>query len=255
MNIIGSNVTHLKYGKGKIVGIYENKMKVDFSTSTKTFIYPEAFEKYFSISDKKTEEYINDELEKINRVKKIKREQIRKEEKIRTNLRNLKINVNSHAVFRIDENDLSKVLDTMEVSTGKYITGKNKGNPRVPQSLNINSACLLTTKADSSEESERIIKGIFMVPNDFVGSKCKTGMFTAHDKYRIVFESDEEKMYFWNYFPEEDRLKKWGTSEMKYIPNTIIKQILKDVINITTNEDKKEDVYEFYKYFCKMNNM
>ncbi|MFQ9509408.1 MAG: hypothetical protein ACLRZ7_00315 [Lachnospiraceae bacterium] len=255
MNIIGEKVTHIKYGNGTIAAICDNKLKVDFGAAVKTFLYPDSFEKYFSIPDKNVENFINTKLEKVDRMRELEREKVVNEWKGKEYLRKLKVKQNSQAVFAMNENNLEDVMGNWTVSTGKYKSGNNHGKPRVPRSLNMNSACLLTLKAEGSTEANRIIAGIFMTTEDFIGLKCDTGIIHAHENYRIIWQPDEEELFFWNYFPEDNRLARWGSSEMKYISNLVIKKILDDMIRLTLDSDRKKEIEDFYDYFCQINHL
>lgn len=253
MNIIGINVIHVKYGIGTIVEINENKMRVDFKSDIKTFIYPESFENFFSITDKRAKKYIDGKLNEINKIKKIEQEQKEKEEQFRIFKSKLKIKVNSQAVFEVNYNEWNSFLDTGSISTGIHLSGNNKGKSRIPRNLNMNSACLLTMKPEGSTERHRIILGVFMTSNEFIGENCATGIIPAHEKYRIIWESEE--LLFWDYFSDDTKLEKWGSSNMKYASITLVKSILEDMMNFASEKNEKEIILDFYQYFCQMNQL
>lgn len=255
MNIVGKEVTHAKFGIGTIAEINENKMRVDFKSETKTFIYPESFEKFFLISDKNAKKFIDEKLKEVNRSRRIDQEEKEKEEQFRVFKRKFKIKVNSQAVFEINYNDWDGFLDSWSIDTGIHLSGNSKGKPRVPKNLNMNSACLLTMKPEGGKEEDRIILGVYMTPSDFIGEKCETGLIPAHEKYRIIWGSEQEELLFWDYFSKEARLEKWGASKMKYISITVIKRILEDMLNIVSEKNEKELIQDFYQYFCQMNQL
>lgn len=254
MNIIGQKVKHNKYGTGTILDINDNKMQVEFKVAIKTFLYPDSFENYFSIADKEAEKYINTRLEEINKEKLIVREK-KKEELRREYVSKLKISDHSQAVFGMVANDLNSILDTWRISTGTYTSGVNKGKPRVPKKLNMNSSCLLTMKPEGYTESDRIILGMCMVADDFIGANCESGVIPAHEKYRIIWGLEQEELLFWNYFSSTSKLQRWGNYEMKYVSNTVIKKILEDMIRLTSDMKNQENILEFYNYFCEMNHL
>lgn len=253
MNIIGKEVTHVKYGDGTIVEVVENKMKVDFMSDTKTFVYPESFERFFSITDKKVKSYIDEKLVEISALKKMEVEQKEKEELLKIFKSNFKAKDNSHAAFDISDDEWTGFINTWSIPTGFYLTGNNKGKPRVSKNLNMNSACILTMKPKGSAEKNRIILGIFMTPSDFIGKYSTTGVIPAHEKYRILWDKELNKPLFWDYFSDEEKLNKWGSTNMKSISTKQVQKILEDMINISSDTNNKEVIKDFYQYFCQMN--
>lgn len=251
MKLIGERVTHIKYGEGTIINQYDNKMEVDFGTSIKKFVFPDSFESFFIILDKKVEDYIHKRLHDIHELK--RKKVIRKE--IEMHRKTLKIKDNSHAVFALKEEEVQEVMDTWEVRIGSSVQGAMKGKVRIPQNLNMNSACVLTYKEKGKSESQRVIVGIFMVEDHFIGAQCDSDHIVAHKNYRILCDSNEEEVYFWDYFPEEKRLKNWGSSKMKYLSGSIVRTIVNDIYSTTSDEHNKEELKKFTTYFCEVNQL
>lgn len=254
MELIGMEVTHKKYGTGKIMGVSENRMKIQFPQEVKSFQCPEAFESFIFIEDERLREFMDDKIEVLNQTKNDKKEHQMKREKASAYAAKMGKKTNSQAAFGMMDNTYENVVRDGSVFTGYNLSGKSKGEPRIPQNMNINSSCIITRNPGKNKEAEREITGIFMVSEDFIGENCKTGIIPIHPIYRIIWGDDCEKVLFWNYFPEEKRAKSWGKSEIKYLPVTIVKEILEDMINGATDE-KKEEIMEFYQYFCRMNRM
>ena len=253
MNVVGKTVTHIKYGNGKIIKIEENKMAVDFKTSVKTFIYPDSFGQFFTFTDKKAQQYMDLMLEVITEKQRISKEKQAKLVQAREYARKVSKKNNSHVVFALNDNVLEDIIDNGKAFSGNRVSGEFKGCPRVPKNVNANSACLLTQKAvDEGEEGTSIV-GIFMTTEDFVGDKCEDGWIPSHPKYRIIWSEEFDKILFWNYFPEDLRLKKWGSSEIKYLPTTMIKKILEDMLALSGYDNQENEIYEFYDYFCQIN--
>lgn len=255
MNLIGKKVTHKKFGLGTIREVQTNKVRVDFKYGIKTFAYPESFEKFFEVPDQNTKAYIQVRIEESNRLKALEQEEKSREELRRDYARKLKIKENSHAVFGMRVNNLNDVLENWSVSTGTYLSGANKGKPRIPKVLNMNSACLLTVKAEGQKEADRTIAGIFMASEDFIGLECQNGIICAHEKHRIIWEAEDEDIRFWDYFSGETGLSNWGNCEIKYISNKTIKKILEDMMRLAFHAEKKKEICEFYNYFLEMNHM
>ncbi len=255
MNLIGKEVTHKKFGLGKIKNLQTDKMQVEFKYVIKTFAYPESFEKFFEIKDKNAKSFIQIEIDEHNRLKALEQEKKGKEEVRQNYIRKLKIKDNSHAVFGMCVNNINEVLKEWSVSTGYFLSGVNKGNPRIPKNLNMNSACLLTSKIEGEGEEKRIIAGIFMAEENFVGMDCESGIMYAHEKHRIVWEPEDEELFFWSFFSEKSKSERWGNCEIKYISNAVILRVLESMKELTGNQEKKEELERFYHYFRDINQL
>ena len=253
MNLVGKKVTHTKYGAGKIIGVGENRMQVEFETMTKTFAYPDSFEQHFTLEDEKAEEYIHQLIHAVKGVRKAEREQQKKDGMQREYIRRLRVDTNSQAVFGMDEETLQQAKEAACVFTGEYVSGVNKGKPRIPKNLNMNSACVLTMLSEGDKEEARRIVGMFMVAADFVGSKCNDGMIPMHQDYRIEWEK-EEPLLLAECFPEDSTMAKLGKTGMKYVSGMVVKNILEQML-ILASEEKKKDITSFYQYFCHLNRL
>ncbi|WP_172253302.1 hypothetical protein [Saccharibacillus deserti] len=64
MNWTNEKVTHASFGAGKVTGNGEGKISVKFAEETgeKTFMYPEAFEHYLTMSDPSKQERMGVEV-------------------------------------------------------------------------------------------------------------------------------------------------------------------------------------------------
>lgn len=253
MNLVGEYVNHDKFGKGVVKLIEDDKIEVEFNFGIKKFLYPEVFKKFMRIEDKTYKDYVDEILYEIDKENIIKLQEEEKEMKRLERVRTLKVSNNSQAVFGFMDNKVEEVLNTWSVFTGTYISGVSKGEPRIPQRLNVNSACLLTMKPEGASEDERRIIGAFMVPDNFKADQCKDGIINAHEDYRIMLDTEKEKLLFWDYCALKPKSMSWGKCELKYFSNTEMQNILSEMMKIIKDEDKCKKVQEFYEYFCSVN--
>ncbi|MDD3369496.1 MAG: hypothetical protein PHP50_11540 [Lachnospiraceae bacterium] len=255
MELIGKKVTHKKFGAGKIMEINENKMKVSFKEDIKIFLFPDSFQNFLTIENKDAKDFITQKQDANDLELETKKREQRKKAQATVYAQKSRKSVNSQAVFALKDNNIDEVSTNWTVFTGNHTTGKSKGTPRIPKNMNQNSACILTLKGEKEEEKDRAVVGLFMVSDDFIGEKCLNGMISAHKKHRIIWNAEHEKLLFWDYLPEQSRLNKWGSYEMKYLPVGIVKMILEDMIRETQGEVDQEPIMQFYRYFCNMNRM
>lgn len=254
MELVGKTVKHNTFGKGVITKKTNNIIEVDFSGDLKKFLFPDAFSDFISMTDQRCQTFIDETLDSIASKQKRHLEAELQERERLLRIRTLKVSPQSQAAFGFLENSLSEVKETWTVSTGKYLSGLSKGEPRVPNRLKLNSACLLTQCPLDGDEKDRQIVGAFMVQDNFEGNRCNTGVIKAHDKHRIIL-TPQESLHYWDYFSSTNNYPRWGHTEMKYFANTTMQQILNDMILKIKNPTVHAQAQEFYQYFCEVNKL
>lgn len=249
MELVGKPIKHITFGKGVITERTNDILIVNFSGKDKRFLFPDVFSHFISIADKEAQAYIGEIVENINRQK--NKDQLRQThlQKVRF----LKIIPNSQTAFGLIENSRSTILDSWSVFSGNHLSGYSKGNPRTPNRLRLNSACLLTECPDGRPEEERQIIGAFMVADDFEGKECKDGIIPSHATHRILLDETDEKLLYWDYFSSATKSKRWGKMEMKHFSSLEMKRILNDMQKTITNPSRKQTAKDLYGYFCEVN--
>lgn len=254
VSLIGQPIDHRSFGMGVVKDINENIIEVQFPDGIKKFLYPDAFSKFLVLKD----ESMQDEITKLNNLKRKKEKAVRmkknaEQEKL-WQLRTLKIAKNSQAVFNIPFSDIDAITEKCEVSTGCYLSGYSKGQPRIPNKINPNSACLLTTVPDGKNEESREIIGVFMAREDFIGENCTDGIIKSHSKYTLFIPS-EKHLSYWKYFDENDSSMRWGHVPFKYFDNNKMQTILADITKSLKKTKQEKEAKNFYRYFCSINRL
>lgn len=254
MDLINKNVQHEVFGKGTICELTDEVVAVKFKSGVKKFVFPDAFRDFLVMTEKKSGKYVCDMLDDIDREMKLKREQEVLEAERRERLSNLPVNTKAQAAFGFIENDKQSVLEDKGVFVGTYRSGQNRGKPRSTARLYPNSACLLTQVEKKQSEEDRVIWGVFMVRDDYIGSEFSDGMIPIHEKYNIVLD-DEQKIKYWDYFEDKSKNKtpKWGSVEIKYFDNMTMLKILKDIAGSIENGERKKLCTELIEYYCRLN--
>lgn len=255
MSLIGQTVRHRSFGKGIIEALTDSMVTICFPQGEKKFIYPEAFGQFLVLKDqamqKQIEDMLNAKKKKEEREQQATQDALDQIQKMRT----LKITSNSQAAFDIKcETEDQNIFLSWKVSTGHYLSGYSKGEPRIPSRLKPNSACLLTGCPQGAPETDRRIIGVFMVKEDFFGDLCSDGIIEGHERYRISLQK-EETMPFWSYFPEKERPQRWGSTVFRYFANECMQQILFDLPKSICGAERREAAQEFYRHFCKINRL
>lgn len=254
MNLIGEPVKHKTFGKGIITDFTKNKVTVCFDENQKRFLYPDAFSQYLTLQNctiqRKIDEVNNERLEIIEQKKKREREEYDHRHRLHT----MKITERSQVVFNISPKEIQKIMASGLIETGYYLSGKMKGNPRIPSGLQPNSAVLLTGCNENTNEEGRRILGVFMVGEYFWGNECNDGQVKLHKQYKFILKP-ENTIYFWNYFKQDVIPTRWGKVPFKYFQNQTMQKILLDICKVVSNTEQAQSVDEFYRYFCTMNRL
>ena len=249
MHLIGQAIRHETYGKGVVTDWDQKTLTVCFSSGDKKFLYPDAFARHLTLRDSAMQSKIEHLLDVRAAEKQAHRQAVQQEQERRYRLQTLKITPNAQAAF--DVKDPAQALSTWTVSTGTYLSGYSKGEPRVADRMKPNSLCLLTHRAPGQPERERCILGIFMVEEDFFGSEHQNGVIPAHPVYRLALETP---VPFWPYFSTDTAKQRWGNMAMRYFPNQTAEQILFDLLSAAAPAELAEREV-FYHYFCAINRL
>ncbi len=263
MNLINKKVEHKIFGIGIIVDCNEEYVVVRFESGNKEFVYPDAFEKYLTLVDKKTADSVDKILEKLETEREIEEQRIEEEKTIEQEelkrlsriekLKKYKIHKTSQVAFNCSEEELDTVFADWKIFTGTIKSGVNKGKLNKLVRVQQNSACLITSKGSSTLEKDRYITGLFMVGEGFVGKLCDDGYIPAHPDYRIMLSAEESKrMPFWRYYANvgyPDNMS-WS-GRYRYFDNVIMAKILSDIVSL--NDEQQNQSQEFFDYFCLVN--
>lgn len=254
MQLIGQPIKHGTFGKGIVTGWNETTITICFSAGEKKFLYPDAFSKFLYLKNTAMQREIQALLHKREAAKEAERQAFQELRERNQLLRNLKISPQSQAVFDIKPGQYEELFSAWSVSTGCYVSGYSKGEPRIPERLKPNSMCLLTECAAGQPEKERRIIGVFMVEEDFLGSHCRDGVIRAHPVYRLQLRP-EDQIPFWPYVVQEPEKQRWGGTALKYMTNKTGERILFDLKERLSCEESQECAEDFYQYYCRLNRL
>lgn len=268
MELVGKQVRHNTFGKGSIVNCEGFYIKINFSTGNKEFIFPDAFETYLQLTDRKTanhvgemvrqrkEKYKEEKLkqEKLKAIEMEERQKLLKREGLVKKLRSSKVHPCSQSVFWCETGEEDSIFSEWRVFTGEIKSGPKKGQPKRLARVNERSACLITARDSNMAEEDRRILGMFMVKKNFSGKLCRDGYILSHKDYRIrLSEHESKKMLFWNYYFNKNYPKRitWNTGRHRYFDNVWMAQILRDTMNLKKDPKELEKVERFLAYFCQ----
>lgn len=252
--LLGQPVKHISFGKGVITEVSDKIVTIHFLQGKKKFLYPQAFSKFLTLKDEEKQNEINAQYNNMMlREEAAQKKESEEEERLRQ-FRTMKINPNSQAVFNIASNEVRAIIECGTISTGCYLSGHSKGEPRIPKRIGPNSVCLLTGLPESKEEKDRYILGAFMVGDNFRGEYCRNGIVNGHDKYRVCLPADV-RLSYWNYFEHSEIFPRWGNVPFKYFANITMQKILLNMVEVLGDTEQESVAKEFYQYFCEINRL
>lgn len=269
MNLIDKKVTHKQFGIGSIVKYNDSSIEIHFAAENKKFIYPDAFGKHLKLhnqSDANALEKIIQKKELEQKEAKWKQEEEEKLQRKNRELRleheklmkNHKLHSESQLVFWCDTEEQNRIFSEWKVFSGVTKSGANKGMPSKPIRLFPNSAVLLTALDSDKHEKDRRIIGVYMVKEDFIGKLCEDGYIPAHSTYRLqLTEQESNQLLFWQYYVNEKSPQKmtWNSGKHRYFDNAWMAQILLHIVSLKSDPKEREIAQQFFKYFCKKNNI
>ncbi|HWQ51192.1 MAG TPA: hypothetical protein VN369_05240 [Terriglobales bacterium] len=251
MNIVGQPVRHRTFGPGVITALTGGIATVCFQDSEKKFIYPDAFKDFLTLRDRGIQQCIEEQAACKEAAIQERNQEEQAQRNRRQKLLNFKVISNSHAAFNIPPEHAGQVCETYMLSTGTYLNGYSKGQPRVADRIKPNSVCLLTSRPDGQAEPKRRILGACMVAEDFFGEDNRDGIIEGHPQYRLAVPA-ERQMLFWEYF-NRSTPPCWGKTPFKYCSGEMIHKILFKLMEFSETAAQREASIEFYEYFCKRN--
>ena len=256
MQLVGQAVKHISFGKGIVTGLSSDGsiISILFSKGEKRFFYPEAFVRYLTLKDAEKQKKITAKYNQQLQAEEANWKAECEEQERRRQLKNIKILPNSQAAFHVSIDDFNETFESGRISTGCYLSGHSKGEPRIPNRLKPNSGCMLTGIPKGGQEKDRLILGAFMVAEDFLGEYCHDGFVNVHETHRILLPL-KFALPYWDYFENDGVFPRWGNIPFKYFSNSIMQQVLLQITSLFAETEKEEIATAFYQYFCRINHL
>lgn len=252
MQLTGQAVKHTAFGKGIVTGQEDHVIIVTFPQGEKRFLYPDAFQKFLTLHNEEAAEQVDSLLRQRRDRRDEKLQAILEEQERQQKIHHFKVSVNSQAAFALEMEEQRKPLTDWVVSTGTYLSGSAKGEPRIPSKMKPNTACLLTMRPVGQAEEQRRIVGVFMVPEDFFGDECADGLIPAHPVYRLALDGQHQPL-FWPYFQDGKTKNRWGSTVFKICGINAMQKILLDLRQSLQGTAQEALAADFYGYYCKQN--
>lgn len=259
MQINGQNVVHKVFGRGTVVAADGQTVTIQFPGQEKKFVYPDAFARFLTLEDSGAQQAVSElVLSRKAAAAGALRERLDAEAR-QQRLRDLQLTPSSQAVFDLKGPAMDAVFADWTVSTGVYLSGNAKGQPRTPDRMKPNSACLLTTRPTGGAEGDRVVLGAFLVTEDFFGDLCRDGWVPAHEQYRLRLQQPEQPLdrlpRFWDFFPPAEQQQRWGSMAFRYLSEERMQRILLALREEGQGTPNAAAAKELYQAFCRLNRL
>ena len=251
MRLIGETIEHEQFGKGVVTACDRGIITVQFEEFKKSFVYPDAFESFLVPESSGSQAEINDILVKRKLEEKQREIENLEHQKKLAHLRSMKIPAIGQAVFDLDRQQDNDPFESLQCSTGCYLSGYSKGQPRIPDRIHFNTMCILTRCPEHQPENSRKILGVAMVSEGFMGENCEDGLIPFHETFRLKLS---KPLAIWPYMGKEPQ-KAWGHTTFKYISNKIGEEIIHDIRNQLAGTEDEKLARDFYQYYCECNHL
>lgn len=251
MQLVGQTVEHEQYGKGVVTFCDKGIITIDFEGRKKSFVYPDAFESFLIPQDTGSQERINDMLVKKKLEEKKKEIEDQEHQKKLSHLRAMKIPAQGQAVFDLDLQQENDPFTSFRCSTGIYLSGISKGQPRIPDRVHFNTMCIFTKCEAGQPENTRQILGIAMTDENFRGEGCEDGWIPLQEDRILKLLKPAA---IWPYMEKEPK-KAWGHTTFKYISNKIGEEILHDIRLQMMGTEEEKKAKAIYQYYCECNHL
>lgn len=254
MQLVGQVVQHVTFGTGVISKQSDRFILVDFEQGQKRFAYPNAFSRFLTLQDTDMQKQASDSCEQALQDRQAHKQKVWAQRERLEQLHTIKLSPQSQAVFHIDMDKAEAYVRGGSISTGTYLSGYSKGEPKVPNRMKPNTACLLTGVPDKGTENDRRILGVFMVDENFYGTVCKDGIVLAHEKYRVLLP-EEKQISYWDQVEHEEKISRWGRAAFKYLDSITMQKILKKLAKQLDGTEEKDGMDALYHYYCYVNRL
>ena len=133
-----------------------------------------------------------------------------------------------------------------------------EGTPRkLPDYVQRNSLCILTTREPEAPENKRMVFAVFLVKEFYEGNTVnEAGCVIAHDDYRIALTLDEaRKTLLWNYYNNQNNPTKprWGSGLTRSMDDENAVALLSDIVAVKRGMNDEPQAKMILDRYCELN--
>lgn len=287
MKLIGHEVLHKAFGKGKIIELEHDKITVEFKDGVKQLAYPDVFEDFMKVQDPLMEKVVQKALQsKFDDQKKIDddnneawEEHISKKQIVPVkskkkaskpkvvkpiNRANIAFKCNMTDGERLDFSegfkwigcDENALISKWQAMTGSDKTADNKNKAMKLKRVQSNSLCVLTMRESNHKEEDRFIFGVFLVDETQEADRIEASFVRSESAYKMALTPDEaRKIKFWKYHSNANKPEtpSWSSGIHRYFLDDQAVQILKDIVAVKKGSDDAPLAERFLAHFIEVN--
>lgn len=147
----------------------------------------------------------------------------------------------------------SKMLVDWKCYAGVIRNGYDSGRPMKLLNVKKDRLAVLTTRDPNTNDRARYIFAVFLIDEYFEGDGKNEGYVQCHSRWHIELKPDEaHQMLFWNYYVNQNAPERvvFGSGLHRYLSDIKAAQILRDIVRVKKNDEKKAFAEEFFAHFC-----
>lgn len=246
MQILNARVRHATFGAGQVCRCSDSLVEVRFADGVRRFCWPDAFESYLTLEDPHAQ------AEWQAAVRQREAEELRQQAELHRRiqqarlLRSLPCTGSDQAALNGTWQQAAEAVQEGRIFTGTYLSGQRRGQPRIPQKVMPNSACVLTWLPKNEPESRRRVAALCLPQTDFIGAECTDGFILLHPQHRLLLPEDSA-FYFWDYAAQEPCPTQWGRSCIRYFANESAGRLLLELCRQELCGPKSEALWERHR--------
>lgn len=287
MKLIGQEVLHKAFGKGKIIELAHDKITVEFKNGVKQLAYPDVFNDFMKVQDPLMEKVVQKDLQsKFDDQKKLDDENneaweehiskkqivpVKSKKKVSkpkatkpVNRANIAFKCNMTDGERLDFSDGFKwtgcgeneLLNMWQAMTGSDKADDNKNKAMKLKRVQSNSLCVLTMREPNHKEEDRFIFGVFLVEDTKELDRIEASFVRSKTTFKMALTPDEaHQMKFWKYHSNANKPEtpSWSSGIHRYFLDDQAVQILRDIVAVKKGSDDAPLAERFLAYFIDVN--
>jgi len=143
----------------------------------------------------------------------------------------------------------SSILSDWQFASGGYLSGYKKNKPIQMKYAKKGKFAIMTTRPPFTSEEQRVIFAIMYLSSVEPSDKEEIEAIVHFNPYKSIVLKTNEWLYFWKYYSTSSGNPIWGTGLFRYLNDSEVKKILKDVALLKRFRKKSNIIRDLFEEF------